>query len=103
MYHRAHLAELHVRLRSWEKTAEAVCDPDGIPDIVRRWRLVPRDRDLARLAHEWAATRSADLPRVDGRTCRRWANEQSRYATDADFDDDDWHGPIDERWPLKLS
>jgi len=94
---RAHVFELHARLGTWEKTTEAIQDPDVTDDLVLRVREWAKQQVLGPRTDRDAAE-SGDLQHLDARVVWRWANEQVRYATDADFDDSDWKGPVEVKF-----
>lgn len=93
---RTDMFDLHARLGSWDRAAEAVRDPatardEGVGHGRHRRRLTEDEYELAVRAHAWAQSRvlgprygsraEDDLGHLDSRTLRRWANEQLRYET----------------------
>jgi hypothetical protein len=110
---RADLAELHARLGTWDKVADAVngaLDEVDASMLDRRtpWVRRPTTRELVDRFGAWARLRiHGDLGNVSVRQLQRWANEEPskspglRYATDADFDDSDWTSPEAPEWGVE--
>ncbi len=88
---RAGVFELHRRKRSWKRTLDVILgdEPgDQLVEDVRRW-VRARSPDLGSNGGENAI-----------RQLKTWANKQDRYATDADYaeDETDWVPPSPPPW-----